>query len=426
MLTSDAKRMAVSVAGAIAGGYETRLRKGIENSSVFRLSLTPKERSYAAGKRGIGGYDYRDHDSIEAMNAALAELVGDAAGRVAYLDDGRRPRLLRVDDGIVDRAYELLDRKRPVPDSSLRAKSLLDSVAGAGGWQAKWAGLESERIGSGGVDYARWGFVLEKLEDLCAALIATAELPLPTSKRILSEKAFGDSKKFEREVEANYRKAVTDVGGDPDRIFIGTARRVTFSGNGPTIHMAGGVSIPLSVFDAVGLSVGTAAVDRIVSVDGVDAILIVENKTNFEVISAERIEGLVVIYGNGNDFEPAALLAQRLSEQVPKRVPILAWSDIDYGGFGIVEGIMGICERAVPFLMGVEELEAVDFDLLLEHSGKEEYFEKISKYLDSRIDSPFRAAGEWCISHQRTLEQESLLFGYAQQRIMRLLQQFKG
>jgi len=91
------------------------------------------------------------------------------------------------------------------------------------------------------------------------------------------------------------------------------------------------------------------------------------------------------------------------------------WSDVDLGGFDIAESLMSMSDRMRPVMMGKEELRAVDASRLLRRS--EAYWMDVRRFIARHPDSCFRDVAQACLELRGTLEQEALLFEYAQEKI---------
>lgn len=80
-----------------------------------------------------------------------------------------------------------------------------------------------------------------------------------------------------------------------------------------------------------------------------------------------------------------------------------------------MESLMSVSNRARPVMMGEEDLRAVDASRLLRR--KEEYWADMRRFLERHPDSRFRDVAQACLELRGTLEQEALLFEYAQEKV---------
>lgn len=103
-----------------------------------------------------------------------------------------------------------------------------------------------------------------------------------------------------------------------------------------------GVMLPSSSVEGFGAS----------SFGEVRACFVVENLTNFRVLCTDAPKGLLAVWGHGKPNEAVRRLVEILDDALLEGVPFLAWSDIDSGGFDIVETLMSASGRIRPFMMG--------------------------------------------------------------------------
>lgn len=262
---------------------------------------------------------------------------------------------------------------------------------------------------------------------MCAALQAYAAGDFRGWQRVLSTIAYGDSKFFEKSVAASFVKAA-EAGGfsfgsafdiDDKLAALGFHSEryssVTVGGN-VVVHPTW-ASLDLSQFGCEGMVLSLPAVEGFTesSFAEVKGCLVVENLTVFRALCSNSKKGLLVVWGHGRPNEALRRLVGILDGALSGDAPLLAWSDIDLGGFGIVESLMSVSNRVRPVMMGEEDLRAVDASRLLRR--KEEYWADMRRFVAHHPDSRFRDVAQACLELRGTLEQEALLFEYAQEKI---------
>jgi hypothetical protein len=203
--------------------------------------------------------------------------------------------------------------------------------------------------------------------DLLAALIALGDVTEETPIRVFSVRVYNDSKRFEairgavvrlaRRNQPDWRElrsheVLRELGlvANPGHLYLyGPWRLVNYHG---VIHDLDGFE------PSVGIPARLAAGVRQVTVDA-ERVVCVENLTSFYELIRHEPEGLAALYLGGNPSPACRHLLICLAEATPKDVPLLAWTDLDYGGMRILAQLRRlVSSRFMPYRMDVDTLEA--------------------------------------------------------------------
>lgn len=298
--------------------------------------------------------DYWDDTGAETrhlIHLAVERLA--AAGLVAVHRDHRLPGqpVARVDLVLerVEEAYRQADRTP--------RRHLEDQLATtAAHWQGKlpaWAEPFLQDIASalaaGQPLPAGLGPGDDRLlADICHALAAAPGPEAPLPRRVFSLRTFGDSKRFEREVEGQFvrvaraylpgapaerRELLAELGivENPDFLFLWGPLTLGWGPPAP--------GMPAGVLDlgAVGTPLGipAAAVDsaRMLSVKAA-RLITVENLTSFHQLVQAAPPNTIAVYLGGYHNRLRHRFLRRLRE-FDANLIFLHWGDIDLGGFRI-------------------------------------------------------------------------------------------
>jgi hypothetical protein len=216
--------------------------------------------------------------------------------------------------------------------------------------------------------------------DLLAALQALPALTAETPYRVFSVRVYNDTKRF----EGIKRNIVTLARlGNPEWKRIPAEevlRELNLVANPSYIHLSGNWQVMTGNGEVLDLSSFTPSIGfpaaQIATLQAVRAVsvLCIENLTTFHQqvdrymgkyvtdgtasnsshSDAEQIRhAMICIYGNPS---PAI---RRFLRLLPETTPIHLWSDLDYGGFNILNQLRRtVSEQVQPFLMEIETLEA--------------------------------------------------------------------
>lgn len=384
-----------------------RKARRADGASRRRLTL------YGIGSKNlIPGYDSRSSESCRIYAAAARSLESEGAIEIVWTDRHEtiiEKILLDADyrDAIMKEAG--VTAVSEIQDRETRTLRELSKKTGAP-WLAQLAtGILSGAVG------ARSPLRVSQLEDLMLIAEYLEGVDGDVSQRELSQSVFGDSKHFERKLRAPlcraWRLAYPE---DADCSNADICDSLGLRNLQQIIRVAGPLEIELSagVLDVVlagehglGIPEGLLADSTIRAKTGTRAVLVVENLANYQQACRERSADTAIVYGGGQLTSAQLALLRAIDESLPANAPRHAWSDIDLGGFRIVDRLMGQLPRFTPWRMGLEELESADQAKMLPRD--ERYCEAVRAY--GAKTQVFKAQCEWITEHRRTVEQESLL-----------------
>lgn len=253
---------------------------------------------------------------------------------------------------------------------------------------------------------------LERNENMLKVLAALSYNSEIQTKRVFSTRVLGDSKRFEKETEADVLKVLRAIYGrdltdeellsihgiamypeiiefrGPLRIILKNGKSVDFS---PLVH---------------GSYINSYTVDEIERIE-TDAtrVISIENKANYiDWVSKHDDNGEIVIW-HGGFYSPAK---SKFLKYVASSIK--EWhhfSDIDIGGFRIFKRLRdNIAPYALPYMMNTETLFS---NLDKAQDAKEEYIEELRTMLDDESFSIFHDVIRAMIEHKVRLEQENLI-----------------
>ncbi len=147
---------------------------------------------------------------------------------------------------------------------------------------------------------------------------------------------------------------------------------------------------------------------RAVGLNGIRRIVTIENKANYESMTFSR--DTLYVYTHGFLSSKERRFLEGLSEL--KELPVLHWSDMDYGGFRIYRFMKGIFPQVRPLFMDRESYMAC----LAAGCGSpmpEEKRKKLENFLEPDLE-PLR---QCILEHGMEIEQENLLKGKVKQYV---------
>ena len=253
----------------------------------------------------------------------------------------------------------------------------------------------------------------QRNKNLLKALSALAGNSTPLTKRVFSSRVFDDSKKFEKETEADvlkvlraiYSKTYTDdellaaysITKYPEIIEFRGHVRIFFK-NGNSIDFS-----PLTH----GAYINSETVYEIEKIQiNAKHVITIENKANYiDWIEKHKDKDEIVIW-HGGFYSPAKGIFMKLISACEP-----AWfhfGDIDISGFRIFRRLReSIAINAIPYMM--------DRDTLISNIGKaqkadDSYLKELEKLLEDNAFSIFHETIKTMIEYRvRLLEQENLI-----------------
>lgn len=339
------------------------LRK-YENSAAFKSGEPARQRPQIAIENSPFQDDYHDEMDYRKKEWIHEEVVrlseeGIISHTWVKFQEGRQLNRIYLEPGRLEDAYTQADIT-PRGAKMERLRAVIAPLAShPWPWVAGWAASVLLDLGerrTSGLDlddpagYEQLALVLQELPRL--------EEDIP--KRVLSQRLFQDSKRFERDVE---RRLVHLIRTHADMEFqsdgealesvgiVEYPRRVLVAGP-LAIKCGNGAVVSLDAFPGgVGLSHDTIRELKVVH-SKVKRIVLIENLTSWHQWVAERSgEPEIVVYTGGFPNRTVQLLLRKLHGLAT----VYHWGDIDVGGIRIFEYIREhLIPDLVPLGMDVE------------------------------------------------------------------------
>lgn len=236
-------------------------------------------------------------------------------------------------------------------------------------------------------------------------------------KRVFSVRCFGDSKHFERIVEARLLRILKKyLDCDDQTTDEQLLNQIGIKKYPEQFEFCGPISLNFpdgKCLDFSNLCGGSTvygqdmAAAQITLSKGVRCILSIENKANyFDYISKHRKPEELVIY-HGGQYSPSKQIFLQAVARSSEQLPWYHWGDIDYGGFSMLARLRREINSSIqPYRMNKQEL--ITFAALTT-SFSSEYSHKLHE-LSARAE--LRDCSE-CLTYMQErcmrLEQEALL-----------------
>ena len=319
----------------------------------FRLRKSPLAAAYT---------DELDADRREAIEAAAEEL--ERQGMISVVWErhgtGQIERILLAVDAA--QLYERMGRTMPLMRVEEYRADILALTAAAAIWVRRCCNaahtiLSEDKIPS---FLPRENEIRRDLIRAILSLPAAGENAVP--KRVFSQRVFGDSKYFERCIEAPLLILLRRFAEEPcetDAAYLDMAGITSHHGK---VWIAGHMDFSLhgrayTLADFTGgieLTYDTVAAMKIETL--LPSILTVENLTNAEAL-AQSEEDRLLVYTAGFPNRTIQAFLSKVSEMKPQKTK--HWGDLDYGGIRIFEYLRkNFFSHLMPYRMDVEELRA--------------------------------------------------------------------
>lgn len=347
------------------------LLKKYERSQSFQAGIPGKQRPQMTIKGSELAKDYddeMDYRKRELIHNALQELCHEGITEVTWPKHKENIEVGKVylNFAGVERAY-LYTGEKPKGDKIRQLAELLIPLADhPWDWVRTWGEETCRKL----EERRPSGLDLDDQQgygDLVQVLLALPGLEENTPKRVLSQKLFQDSKRFEQGVERRLLSLLRKIYPEElekdddylDQVGIVENPKLTLvfgsleiempaesAGNSTTGEdRAKSVGFNLRAFPG-GLGLSAESIKEL-SIQDIPArtILLVENLTTYhEVIrhSVQLSPPLLVIYTGGFPHKSAQRLLKKISTFMGTKSPlslegIYHWGDIDYGGIRIFE-----------------------------------------------------------------------------------------
>ena len=321
----------------------------------FRLRKSPLASAYA---------DELDADRREAIEAAAEEL--ERQGMISVVWErhgtGQIERILLAADAA--QLYERMGRTMPLMRVEEYRADISTLTLSAAIWVRRCCNAAHTILSENKIPsfLPRENEIRRDLIRAILSLPVVGENAVP--KRVFSQRVFGDSKYFERCIEAPLLILLRRFAEEPCETDAAYLDMAGISGHHGKVWIAGRMDFSLHgrgymLADFAGgieLTYDTVAAMEIDALP--PSILTVENLTNAEALTQDGAADRLLIYTAGFPNRTTQMFFQKISSQ-HSSVEIRHWGDLDYGGIRIFEYIhTHFFPHLVPYRMGIEDFRA--------------------------------------------------------------------
>lgn len=252
----------------------------------------------------------------------------------------------------------------------------------------------------------------ERNRNMLKTLSALADNSTPLTKRVFSSRVLCDSKKFEKETEADVLKVLRAIYGKdytddellaiygitkyPEIIEFKGQIRIVFKNDTsidftPLIHGAYINSETISEIEKIEIKA--------------TRVITIENKANYIDWIEKHNDNDEIVIWHGGFYSPAK---GRFMKLIAESGPLwLHYSDIDIGGFRIFKRLQEhIAPNAIPYMMDKDTLLS---NLCKAQRAKDSYLEELKLLLEDDGFSIFHETIKTMLNYKIRLEQENLI-----------------
>lgn len=395
-----------------------------ERSSFFRTDTTPTKRIllrlYENGKSEFSDYNIENSEQRIRINESVQALAQNGLICYEWMKGEERHIISKVWLNIenLQQAYSFV-RRQPQRDFLASVENELiecmDCVQSK--WMNDFLSDANEHIKQKGKLHPLLPDNLQELKSLLQALrYIDANGNAELLKRVFSIRCFGDSKYFERVIEARLlrilKKYLDSDEQETDEQFL---NQIGIAKYPEQFEFCGALSLEYPDGNFVNfdhLCCGTIyrqdiSQSKFILSKSVRSILSIENKANFfEYTGKQRKSDELVIY-HGGQYSPAKRIFLQAISDASGGLPWFHWGDIDYGGFSMLARLRREISLSIePYRMGKTEL--ITFEKLTAPFSME-YAIKLQKLMLSPELSDCTECLSYMIENRIRLEQESIL-----------------
>lgn len=376
-----------------------------------------------ANNKDFPQYDFENTAVRDAYNIAARELEAKQMIRIEWLDMLPRMQKLILNLDNVAAAYAFLGRLHPQKRAAEFCKQVHTTLEHVNiDWIKCW---QQEVLDKAAKKYS----LPDKWEDYGELLLRVfqeyAQLQGPgITMRAFSIKCFHDSKRFEREfkdrflkIAARYDEKLRVLLQDTNEeqlswraqlAYLGIyarpelyelSGRVTFTFAGEKLNLGAVYPQGLALPDSV------AAYFTAVDLSGIERIIFIENKTNYdEFLQTEIQQTDLVIYHGGMLNAVKRKFFARIAAEASCEV--LHWSDIDLGGMEMFTQLHEVISQLKPWRMDIAAVEKYHLHGLIR---PEAYWQQLEIALSEHKYPVFDQVIRLLLKYRVTIEQESFL-----------------
>lgn len=376
-----------------------------------------------ANNKDFPQYNFENAAVRDAYNSAAKELEAKQLISIEWLDMLPRMQKLILNLDNVDAAYDFLGRLHPQKRAAEFCKQVHTALEHVNiDWIKCW---QQDVLDKAAKKYSlpdKWD---EYGELLLRVFQEYAQLQGGTiTMRAFSIKCFHDSKRFEREfkdrllkISARYDEKLQVLLQDSNEeqlswraqlAYLGIyarpelyelSGRVTFTFAGEKLNLGAVYPQGLALPDKV------AACFTAVDLSGIERIIFIENKTNYdEFLQTEIQQTDLVIYHGGMLNGVKRKFFARIAASANCKV--LHWSDIDLGGMEMFAQLHEIIPQLKPWRMDIAAVEKYHQQGLTRPAA---YWQKLDRLLSEHKYPEFEEVIHLLLKYKVTIEQESFL-----------------
>lgn len=376
-------------------------------------------------KNELPEYKHETANIRDAFNRTARELEQEHLISIEWLKG--RPVIsgiiLNLDQ--VNRCYQMTGRTHPRQQAEVVAQMVQGALEGIETpWIASW---REELCENARRTYAVPGYCRKDTVFLSKLLSALTQYDSlrgePITMRAFSSRCYHNSKTFEREVRDTFFRIAekyhtglmetcehTQMGVRDKLAYLGIYARpelYEFSGRCTVTTQTG--TIDIGAFYPYGIALPSTAVDSIAEMDlsGVQKIVFIENKTNYdEYLISELEPDTLAVYHGGFLSPQKRKLFSKIADAACKSISVFFWADIDLGGFQMFAHLQQLIPSLQPMRMSGKDV-ALHWQTGLKRS--EEYLEHLGQIRSENIYPMFDGAIQEILKRGVTIEQECFL-----------------
>lgn len=376
-----------------------------------------------ANNRDFPQYEFENAAVRDAYNIAAKELEAKHLISIEWLDSLPRMQKLILNLDNVDAAYGVLGRLHPQKRAVEFCKQVNTALEHVNiNWIKCW---QQEVLDKAARKYSLPDKWEEYGELLLRVFREYAQLPGDSiTMRAFSIKCFHDSKRFEREfkdrflkIAARYDKklqvllqdtAEEQLSWRAQLAYLGIyARAELYELSGRIAFTFAGEKLNLAAVYPQGLALPDNVAVSFTAVDlaGIERIIFIENKTNYdEFLQTEIRQTDLVIYHGGMLNAVKRKFFVRIANA--SSCEVLHWGDIDLGGMEMFAQLREAIPRLQPWRMDIAAVEKYRLHGLTRPAA---YWQQLDRVLSEHKYPEFEEVIRLLLKYKVTIEQESFL-----------------
>lgn len=366
-------------------------------------------------------YAFEDTVVRDAYNEAAKALAARQLLSIEWLDRLPRMQKLILNLDNVAEAYAFLGRRHPRAKAEHFCEQVETALAGVElSWIKGWQRDVMEKAAAKYILPDKWE---EYGEPLLHVLQEYAQLRTDITMRAFSIKCLHDSKRFEREFKDRFLKIAAHydekmhiwLQEDKEKpswrvqlAYLGIhARPELYELSGRVTFSFGSEQLNLAAVYPQGLALPDSAANSFTAVDlsGIERIIFIENKTNYDEFLQEEIRPAdLVVYHGGMLSAGKKRFFARIAAAA--HCEVLHWGDIDLGGMEMFTQLREVILQLKPWRMDAAAVERYRAKGLKRAA---DYWLKMEAALAAHKYPEFEDVLRLLLDYRVTIEQESFL-----------------